>query len=128
MNLEIFIKSLSEEEINELRELLKVEPEKLNKIPTFLEIYEKARESREYNKKIYQYRERTGKRLDFDLTCSACGALHYLEAKGVPSTIAHPQWYREFHYKLIRIPSIGKTTIEYIENWFEWYYKDFIED
>lgn len=128
MNLELFIKSLSEEEINELRELLKVEPEKLNKIPTFLEIYEKTRESEDYYRKLNSYKKRTGKNVEAHLTCSALGALHCLDAKGVPSTIAHPQWYSVFHYKLIHIPSIGKTTIDRIENWFEWYYKDFVED
>ena len=128
MNLELFIKSLSEEEIYELRELLKVEPEKLNKIPTFLEIYEKARESREYTEKIYQYCKRTGKRVDYNLSCKCLGALHYLDVKGIPSTIANPKMYGDFHSALIRIPTAGKTTIKCIENWFEWYYKDFVED
>lgn len=128
MNLELFIKSLSEEEINELRELLKVEPEKLNKIPTFLEIYEKTRGSDDYYRKRNSYQERTRKYIDSYLTCSALGALHYLDAKGVPSTIAHPQWYREFHYKLIHIPTIGKTTINRIEDWFRFYHEEFLED
>lgn len=123
MNLELFIKSLSEEEINEFRELLKVDPKDLNKLPTFLEIYERAIES--YEKDLNLYQKRSGN-FEYRLKCSALGALHCLDIKGVPSTIAQTQG--EFHYALTRIPSIGKTTINQIENWFEWYYKKFAED
>ena len=116
MNLELFIKSLSEEEINELRNLLKAGQ-------TFLEIYDKTRELKNYDYKIHSYNHRVEKKRRVSaLNFSDCGVLHYLDLNGFPSNIS----IGNLHLNLFLIPSIGKTTISRIENWFRFYHEEFL--
>ena len=116
MNLELFIKSLSEEEINELRELLKAGQ-------TFLEIYDKTRELKNYDYKIHSYNHRVEKKRRVSaLNFSDCGVLHYLDLNGFPSNMS----IGNLHLNLFLIPSIGKTTISRIENWFRFYHEEFL--
>ena len=116
MNLELFIKSLSEEEINELRNLLKAGQ-------TFLEIYDKTRELKNYDYKIHSYNHRVEKKRRVSaLNFSDCGVLHYLDLNGFPSNMS----IGNLHLNLFLIPSIGKTTISRIENWFRFYHEEFL--
>lgn len=126
MNLKFFIYSLSKEEIEKLKELLNVGLEE--KIPTFLELYEKTRDSDHYGDKILSYNRRVEeKRKVSELNCSGCGALHYLDVREVPTTIVDQESLRTLHLNLIHVPSIGKKTIDSIENWFKFYQEEFLE-
>ncbi len=113
MNLELFIKSLSEEEINKLKKLLYPE------ISTIWEVYDRTC----IDEKKDLYFNLSGKEMPL-LNKKCENLLRMLGYDGIPYTVANPKIYNRFIPRIERYRSAGKVSIKQIGDWFKWYFEE----